>query len=80
LAKLFGANRDYIVNHIPHISRLLVDTIEQVLDHADTVVIGNNDPEFRHVPARLRPGQSLVDLVRVDSQLRSGNAYEGVCW
>src|ERR1700735_5220589 len=49
MAKLGGANRDFILNHIPHISRLMVDGIDAVLDESQTVVIGNNDPDFRNV-------------------------------
>jgi GDP-mannose 6-dehydrogenase len=80
LAKLFGANRDFILNRIPHISRVMVDGIDAVLEHADTVVIGNKDPEFQHVPGRLRDSQNLVDLVRI-TNLRSNNGkYDGICW
>ena len=32
LAALTGANRDYILNHIPHISRLMVESMEEVMD------------------------------------------------
>jgi GDP-mannose 6-dehydrogenase len=71
LACLVGANRDYILNHIPHISRLMVNGVDAVLDHAQTVVIGNNDPDFRIVPKHLRDGQCVVDLVRI-SNGRSG--------
>jgi GDP-mannose 6-dehydrogenase len=80
VASLVGANRDFILNHIPHISRLMVDSIDAILDHAATVVIGNKDPEFETVPARLRNGQHLVDFVRI-SNLRSENGkYSGICW
>lgn len=80
VASLVGANRDFILNRIPHISRLMVKDIDAVLNHAQTVVIGNNDPDFSDVPARLREGQRLVDLVRINGQ-RSGNGnYSGVCW
>jgi GDP-mannose 6-dehydrogenase len=80
LARLVGANRDYIYNRIPHISRLMVNGIDSVLDHAETVVIGNKDPEFQGVLERLHGGQRLVDFVRV-SQLGSENGnYDGICW
>ena len=68
LAALVGANRDFILNHIPHISRLMVPTADAVLTHAQTVVIGNNDPEFSQVQTRLRTDQSLVDFVRITRQ------------
>ena len=54
VAKLIGANRDFILHRIPHISRLMVGGIDAVLDHAQTVVVGNKDPEFESVPQRLR--------------------------
>src|SRR6185503_19980172 len=37
LAAIHRANRDYILNHIPHISRLMVGSMEDVLEHADVV-------------------------------------------
>ena len=58
MASLVGANRDFILNRIPHISRLMVNGIDAVLNHAQTVVIGNKDPEFQSVPERLQPVNS----------------------
>ena len=80
IASLVGANRDFILNRIPHISRLMVDKVDAVLDHAKTIVIGNKDPEFGSVLQRLREGQSLVDFVRVTSQGSENGKYEGICW
>jgi GDP-mannose 6-dehydrogenase len=80
LASLHGANRNYILNHIPHISRLLVPTIEEVLEHAGTIVIGNADPEFRDVPRRLNDGQTIIDFVRVTDSRSVAGVYEGICW
>jgi len=68
IAALVGANRDFILNHIPHISRLMLPTADEVLAHAQTVVIGNNDPEFAQVQTRLRDDQSLVDFARITRQ------------
>ena len=80
LASLVGANRDYILNHIPHISRLMVRGVDEVLNHAQTVVIGNNDAEFRCMPDRLRDGQCLVDFVRITNRRSENGKYEGICW
>lgn len=65
LAALVGANRDFILNRIPHISRLMVPTADDVLAHAQTVVIGNRDPEFSRIRDRLCEDQCLVDFVRI---------------
>ncbi len=80
LAALHGANRDYIVNRIPHISRLMVTSVDEVLQHAGTIVIGNADPEFRDVPRRLTDGQTVVDFVRVTDARSIAGVYEGICW
>ena len=80
IASLVGANRDFILNRIPHISRLMVDRIDTVLDHAQTVVIGNRDPEFGAVVDRLRDGQSLVDFVRISDRKSVNGKYDGICW
>jgi GDP-mannose 6-dehydrogenase len=80
IASLTGANRDFILNRIPHISRLMVDGIDRVLDHAQTVVIGNKDPEFTQVPARMRDGQVMVDFVRIGNRRSEEGRYDGICW
>lgn len=80
IASLVGANRDFILNRIPHISKLMVSNIDAVLEHAQTVVIGNNDPDFRTVPDRLREGQLLVDFVRISSRRSEKGKYDGICW
>jgi len=80
IASIHGANKDYILNHIPHISKLMVDSIDQVLDHAGTVVIGNGSPEFREVPKLLRGSQQIVDLVRISDTKSVEGVYDGICW
>jgi len=80
VARLVGANRDFILNRIPHISRLMVDNIDAVLEHAETIVIGNKSPEFESVPQRLHTGQCMVDFVRISNYKRNNGEYSGICW
>jgi len=80
MASLVGANRDFILNRIPHISRLMVDSIAEILNHAETIVIGNRDPEFADVLAKLDDGQRLVDFVRISDRRSEHGKYEGICW
>lgn len=79
LAALTGANQDYILNHIPHISKLMVTSMDEVLSFAETIVIGNGAEEFKTVPGRLQAGQHLIDLVRISKE-QSGEQYDGICW
>jgi GDP-mannose 6-dehydrogenase len=80
LACLHGANRDYILNRIPHISRLMVPAIDDVLAHAQTIVIGNASPEFADVPRRIGEGQTIIDFVRICDSRSIAGVYEGICW
>ena len=80
LASLGGANRDFILNHIPHISRLMAQEMEEVLEFGDTILIGNSDPDFKQVPGRLRSGQRLVDFVRVIEGKSNDGNYDGIGW
>jgi GDP-mannose 6-dehydrogenase len=80
VARLVGANRDFILNRIPHISRLMVDNIDAVLEHAETIVIGNKSAEFDCVPQRLQAGQCLVDFVRISNSRSNDGQYSGICW
>jgi len=80
VARLVGANRDFILNRIPHISRLMVDNIDAVLEHAETIVIGNKSAEFDSVPQRLQAGQCLVDFVRISNSRSNDGQYSGICW
>ena len=70
IAALTGANRDFILNRIPHISRLMVHKTEDVLVWAQTIVIGNSDPEFKQVPQKLSVDQCLIDFVRMTTPER----------
>jgi GDP-mannose 6-dehydrogenase len=84
IAALTGANRDYILNHIPHISRIMVDSMAAVTDFAEVLVIGNGAAEFRDVLGSLREGQAVIDLVRIAKDQRSQDLktgrYDGICW
>jgi GDP-mannose 6-dehydrogenase len=80
LAALTGANRDYILNHIPHISRLMAERLEDVIDFAETIVIGNGAEEFKTVLDHLRVGKVVVDLVRISKRQSEAGRYDGICW
>jgi GDP-mannose 6-dehydrogenase len=81
LARLVGANKDYIERQIPHLSSLLRETIDEVIDSCDVIVVGNRAEEFGDALARTRPEQTIIDLVRVKADLsRVAARYEGICW
>jgi GDP-mannose 6-dehydrogenase len=81
LARLVGANREYIEHQIPHLSSLLCETVDQVIDGSDVIVVGNAAPEFSDAVRRCRPEQTVIDLVRLPVDRSAVAAkYEGICW
>jgi len=80
LARLVGANKEYIEREIPHISKLMRDSIEAVVEDSDVIIVGNHAEEFRRVGEQLRQDQQLIDLVRLFEGRTSSGNYEGICW
>ncbi len=65
VAHLIGTNRAYVEQHVPHIKSLLRNSLEEVIEVSDILVIGNSDEEFRRIPGLMRSKQVLIDLVGV---------------
>jgi GDP-mannose 6-dehydrogenase len=82
IARLVGANKDYINTQIPHLSSLLTETIDDVIDKSDVIVVGNGSPEFSEALKRTRPEQTVIDLFRVKNVEREEipAKYTGICW
>lgn len=80
VASLIGANKEYILTHIPHIYSLMETNIETVIEHADTLVIGTNDEEFESLGDRIGVDQDVVDLVRLRKVAATAGHYQGICW
>ena len=81
MAALTGANRDYILNHIPHISRLMVGAAAEVMDFAEVVVIGNGAAGVPRAggrtPARAR---SWSTWCASPTSKSVEGSYDGICW
>ena len=81
MAKLVGANKDYINTQIPHLSSLLCNTIDDVIEGSEVIVVGNQAPEFAKAVMDCREDQIVIDLVRlpVYGSLMKAD-YRGICW
>jgi GDP-mannose 6-dehydrogenase len=81
LARLVGANRDYINTQIPHLSSLLTESIDDLLEGSDVIVVGNMAPEFSEALTRTRADHVILDLVRVKTPRQAiPGDYHGICW
>jgi len=81
LSRLVGANKRFIEEHIPHLSSLLCNTIDEVIVGSDVIVIGNLSNEFGDALTQCRPDQIVIDLVRIPLDFSKVRAqYDGICW
>lgn len=62
IGRLVGANRRYIEEEIPHIAALMCDDAQELLDHAQVIVIGGASEEASAVLDGASPSQTIVDL------------------
>jgi GDP-mannose 6-dehydrogenase len=81
IAKLVGANKEYIVEQIPHLSSLLCNSIAEVIDGSEVIVVGNQAAEFAEAVKSCGSDHVVIDLVRlpIDGPLLKAD-YRGICW
>jgi GDP-mannose 6-dehydrogenase len=80
VARLVGTNKRFMDQHIPHLSSLLVDTPEELVEHAEVLVIGHASPELPALLGRMRSDQFVVDLVGGAKGIPMAPRYDGICW
>jgi GDP-mannose 6-dehydrogenase len=81
LARLTGANRRYIEDQIPHLSRYLSESLDDVICQSEVVVVGNHSTEFSDAIMLCRPDQIVIDLVRIPVDFGKLRAqYDGISW
>jgi len=78
VSKLSGTNKVYIDKHIPHLSELITDDLEKVVQDSETIIISHDEPEFKGINKKY-PNKHFIDLVKIKDAVRTEN-YEGICW
>jgi GDP-mannose 6-dehydrogenase len=80
LARLFGANKEYIEKEIPHISSLMRSSLDEVVEASEVLIIGKKEPEFLSLADKLNNGRVVIDLVRQFDVADARKSYQGMCW
>jgi GDP-mannose 6-dehydrogenase len=65
LGAVFGRNRAYIEEHLPHVWQAAADTLDEAVADADVVIIGKAVAGIERL-AEAPEGRLLVDLVGID--------------
>jgi GDP-mannose 6-dehydrogenase len=80
LAQLTGANKAFIEREIPHLGRLLKQSVEETIDGAGVIVIGHVGATEAATLASLHDGRTVVDLQGVAALEKACTDYQGICW
>jgi len=80
LAKLVGANKAYLMKAIPHVTQLMVPSIEEVVRHSEIVVATSRSAEYEAIVEKMRPDQVLLDMARLPNTDNLSGTYDGINW
>lgn len=80
LSRLMGKNKDYLTGHIPHINRVLKESVQEVIATSDVIVFGNKSEEFKQALNNIPEDKTIIDLVRIDKTRITKDNYVGICW
>jgi len=81
VSKLVGANREFIMQRIPFISRFIQGDAAEVVMNSDLIVVVNKEAGFAKILEAL-PSETIVfDLVNIDFRGKAERAnYSGIAW
>jgi GDP-mannose 6-dehydrogenase len=81
VSRLVGANREYMDEHLPHLADLMVETVDEAVDHAEVCVVGARSADAIRAVAAKRD-LHVFDLVRLpdSAERRREETYVGVAW
>lgn len=80
LSKLNGANREYIDIHIPHLSKLMVNQLGELIDDVDVIIVNNRESEYIDVLLETESSAIIIDMVRLPDPIRLRRNYVGINW
>jgi GDP-mannose 6-dehydrogenase len=80
LSKLTGTNKEYIDRHIPHLSKLMVNHLDELMNEADVVIINNRETEYVNAITDNESAAMIIDMVRLPEPIRQRKNYIGINW
>lgn len=83
LSKLMGKNKEYLLNKLPHISEVLVDSVEQLVNSSEIIIVVNQEDEFDEYMREnkdILEKKKIIDFTRINEDIVGLDNYEGICW
>ncbi len=81
VARLIGANQEFLEKQIPHISELLCSSAEELVSQSDVVIVASKQNGYADLLQAINEDKVVIDLVRLFTPDKHPNAeYYGICW
>lgn len=80
LSRLTGANKAYIEGVIPHLSKLLVSSLDELVKHSALIIVGHKFEGVANLSAVLKPTTTIVDCCNIAELKSCAGKYDGINW
>ncbi|MHA1279688.1 MAG: nucleotide sugar dehydrogenase [Candidatus Helarchaeota archaeon] len=81
-SKLVGSNRKFMEEYLPHIDKLLVNSLDKLLELSTTIVVTRKDSFLNGLNNKIKKEHIIVDLIRMPDELikKMERRYNGIAW
>jgi GDP-mannose 6-dehydrogenase len=76
---LTGTNKDYIDARIPHLSKLLNSSLDDVIENSDVLIVNTKENEFIE-NLKTANNKIIIDFVRLGDEFLHLKNYTGINW
>jgi GDP-mannose 6-dehydrogenase len=79
--RLVGANKQYVDEKIPALSKMMRTSADEVIQKAELVIVIDTDFDWNWAHGKLRPDQTIIDVEGPGKHVMGADPrYLGICW
>lgn len=76
-SKLFGVNKSVLETRLPHIDKLLIKDLKEIILKSELLMFATNEKEFDKI--KIPKNKFIVDLVHIE-KLKNHPRYDAISW
>jgi len=76
ISRLFGANKSFIEKEIPHIEKLMTDDLNELIDFAEVLVVGQSNVDL---DSKDLANKEIIELTRPKKEIATSEK-QGIAW
>ncbi|MBU1145325.1 MAG: nucleotide sugar dehydrogenase [Firmicutes bacterium] len=79
ISRLVGKNKEFLINHLPHIDSLLTEDLNEFVANNDLLIFVHDSHLISEVKSAIKEDAFIIDVANITS-LHDLQNYEGACW